>query len=375
MSSADEAVRLDLIARVASISDLLRETAAESEALRTLCPKAVDALREQGLFGIWVAEEAGGFDADVVTQIDVLVALARADMSACWTVMIGNSVISIMASGLPDDGFAEVFEGDGLPVAASSLRPTGSARRVEGGYLASGAWGFGSGIKHASFAIANCWLEGAEGEQAVGMVVPIDEVEVKDDWYVAGLCGSGSNSYAVSNVFVPDARVLGAKRRGRADRVEVRLRIPIEHAAVSLGGARRALDEIATQARTKTRLLDPNAVATQQHFQNELGRLESEWIALHAGVRESAARLEAAWESDPSAVDVEAAELRAICAYAVERSLAIGGRALRYAGAAAVIQSNVIQRIYRDLTVSAQHVMVSDVAYETFGKILVSPKA
>lgn len=375
MSSADEALRCELLDRVRSISELPSDTAAESEARRTLCAPAVDALHEQNLFGIWVPEEAGGFDADLVTQIDVLVALAHADMSAGWTAMIGNSVIGIMAAGLPDDGFAEVFEGDRLPVAVSSLRPTGTARRVEGGYVASGSWGFGSGIMHARYAIANCWLEGAEGQQPVGMVVPIADVEVKDDWRVAGLCGSGSNSYAVTDVFVPDERVIGEKRRGRADRVEVRVRIPIEHAAVSLGGARRALDEIADQARHKTRLLDPNAVATQQHFQNELGRLESEWIALRAGVRDSAARLEADWVRDPTAVEEAAAELRAVCAYAAERSLAIGGRALRYAGAGAVIQSNVIQRIYRDLMVSAQHVMVSDVAYEAFGKTRVLPKA
>jgi alkylation response protein AidB-like acyl-CoA dehydrogenase len=63
-----------------------------------------------------------------------------------------------------------------------------------------------------------------------------------------------------------------------------------------------------------------------------------------------------------------AVKLRAVCAHAVERSLAIGGQALRHAGAAAVANDNVLQRIFRDLTVSAQHAMVADQAYEDWGK-------
>ena len=369
-----DTVRADLLARAATVRDALDATAAESESLRTLCPVAVDALHDARLFGVWVAEDAGGFDADLVTQIDVLMALAQADMSACWTTMIGNSVIALMAARLPADGFGEVFVGDRLPVGVASLRPNGRALRVDGGYVASGAWGFGSGIRHASHIVANCWLEGAESPQAIPLVVPINEVDVADDWFVAGLSGSGSHSYSIDDVFVPDSRVLGDRIRGRTDRVEGISRLPIEHAAVSLGGARRALDEIARQARSKTRLLDPKAVATQQHFLIELGRLEAEWTSLAAGVRGSAARLESAWIAAPGAAAAETAELRAVCAHAVERSLAIGGQALRYAGAGAVVQTNVLQRIHRDLTVSAQHVMVSDIAYETFGATRVDPK-
>ena len=361
-----------LLARVADIFSLLDETATKSEALRTLCSEAVNALHEAGLFGLWVPSERGGYDADLVTQIDVMIAVARADMSACWTMMIGNTATAMMATGLPNEGLEEVFSQEcgpkRLPVAAGSLKPSGKARTVEGGYVASGKWGFGSGIHHASYIVANC--RDAGSERSVGLVVPIAEVQIHDDWYVAGLCGSGSSSYSVSEVFVPERRVLTKTPRSGWRKSDPGPRLPIEHASVSLGGARRALDEVTEQAASKYRLLESQSVASKQSFQTELGRLEAEWESLYAGVRRLAKEMTGISQVDPAGLMPAAAKLRAVCAHATERSLAIGGRALRQAGAGAVASRNVLQRIHRDLTVSAQHAMISDSSYEDFGKEL-----
>ena len=196
-----------LLARVADIFSLLDETATKSEALRTLCSEAVNALHEAGLFGLWVPSERGGYDADLVTQIDVMIAVARADMSACWTMMIGNTATAMMATGLPNEGLEEVFSQEcgpeRLPVAAGSLIPSGKARTVE--------------------------------------------------------------------VFVPERRVLTKTPRSGWRKSDPGPRLPIEHASVSLGGARRALDEVTEQAASKYRLLESQSVASKQSFQTELG--------------------------------------------------------------------------------------------------------
>ena len=104
-------------------------------------------------------------------------------------------------------------------------------------------------------------------------------------------------------------------------------------------------------------------VADDRAFQIELGKLEAEWTALRAGVRECAGALCDAIIAEADDVPALTAQLRSICAFATERCLEIGGRAMRAAGAGAVLETNVIQRVYRDLAVSAQHVMVSDAAY------------
>ena len=235
----------------------------------------------------------------------------------------------------------------------------------------TGQWGFGSGIRHAEWIVANCLIEEKGQTRGVSLAVPIAEVDVHDDWHVAGLRGTGSCTYAVTDVYVPESHALcAAQQRGSFFNANAGLRIPIEHAAVALGGARRALDETTRVSATKRRLWDPATVAASQAFRVELGRLEAQLATLLAGVKASAADLEGAVERDGD-VRGAAAKLKAVAALTAEQCLAIGGRALRYAGAAAIGDDGVLQRVHRDLVAAAQHVMVADSAYEAYGaKIL-----
>jgi len=359
----------ELIERARSLRPLLERTADESEALRTLCPEAVEALHEASLFGIWCPPGVGGHDADLVTQVDVMMELARADMSACWTLMIGASVTAMLATSLSDEAVNDIFSGGRLPTAAGSLRPAGRATpAADGGYRITGAWGFGSGIHHASWISANCL---AEGNVPVAAAIPIEQVEIIDDWYVSGLCGSGSSSYSVEDVYVPAQHIMGPQPpRGRGCNASMVPRLPLEHACVSLGGVRHALDELARQAIDKHRLVDKASVASKQAFQLELGRLDAEGWCLRAGVRDHAQQLCDALESTHPDAGHIAVATRAVCAWTTQQCQQLGNRALRHAGAAAVLQTNVLQRIQRDLTVSAQHVMISDAAYEDYGRQL-----
>jgi alkylation response protein AidB-like acyl-CoA dehydrogenase len=201
------------------------------------------------------------------------------------------------------------------------------------------------------------------------LAIPIAEVDIIDDWYVSGLRGSGSNSYKVEGVFVPEHRVArDPPPRGSAHNCNMLPRLPLEHASVSLGGARHALDEVTRQAVSKQRLMDQNTVASKQAFQLELGKLEAQWEVLRAGVRNAADDLCRALTDHSPKTSFLTERLRAVCALATEQSLDIGNRALRQAGAGAVLDSNVMQRIQRDLTVSAQHFMISDVSYEIYGR-------
>ena len=114
--------------------------------------------------------------------------------------------------------------------------------------------------------------------------------------------------------------------------------------------------------------MDRNTVASKQAFQVELGKLEAQWETLHAGVRNAADDLYRALDGNCPKAPHLTNRLRAVCALATEQSLDIGTRALRYAGAGAVLESSVMQRIHRDLTASAQHFMISDTSYELYGR-------
>ncbi|MYE24642.1 MAG: hypothetical protein F4Y01_11990 [Gammaproteobacteria bacterium] len=365
------ALRASVLASVEQVAPLLDRTAAESERERTLCREALDALHDAGLFGMWVPQEAGGLGADLVTQVDALVELARADMSAAWTLMIGNTVTGTMAACLPDAGFREVFGGPRMPVAAGSLRATGRATSTAtGGYRVTGTWGFGSGIHHAEWIVANCRVDGGESgtHERVSLVIPIADASIADDWRASGMRGSGSSSYSVREVDVPARRVLGERQRGDPFAAAPGARLPLEHAAVSLGGARRALDEVANLAATKRRMGASSSLANDPTFRRDLGRLEAEWSSLAAGVRAAVLELEAEPPPQPATSTANATHLHAVCAFATEKSLAIASRAIRHAGAWAGMEGQPLERIHRDLTIATQHVMVSDTAYEALGE-------
>ncbi len=319
---------------------------------------------------MWVPREAGGLAADLVTQVDALIELARADMSAAWTLMIGNTVTGTMAACLPDAGFAEVFGGPRMPVAAGALRATGKATPTEaGGYRVTGTWGFGSGIHHAEWIVANCRVDGGEsGTTApVSLAIPIADVAIADDWRASGMRGSGSSSYSVREVDVPARRLLGEHRRGDPLAAAPGPRLPFEHASVSLGGARRALDEVTMLAATRRRVGSNSPLADDASFRRDLGRLEAEWSSLTAGVRAEALQLQFQATAEPDVTTQAATHLRAVCALATEQSLAIASRAIRHAGAAAGMEGQPLERIHRDLTIATQHTMISDTAYEALG--------
>lgn len=367
--------RAELLARVAALEPLLEETAGASEATGTMVPAAVEALRDAGLFRLWSPREIGGYDISVPDQLEVLVAVARIDMSACWTLMIGNSGSAVMGTRLPDEGVAQLFGDGAWPTAASSLTPAGRARRCDGGYRVSGRWGFGSGIRHARGAMTNCMVEAPQsgGPEQVSAFVPIEQLEILDDWHVPGLRGTGSNSYVADDVFVPDGFVAVMRplkiHRGGRRASGLHLRLSIEHGAVALGGARRALDEVTTQAVAKKRLAETRTVADTQGFQVELGRLEAQFASLLAGTRATALTFETALGGPADPLADAAAAMRAVCAHATEGCQAIVNRCLRYAGAGAIMPGNPLERLQRDMTVAAQHYMMADKAYEDLARL------
>ena len=114
---------------------------------------------------------------------------------------------------MPNEAAREIFTGR-ESVAAGAFRLNGMARAVEGGYVVSGRWSLGSGIPHATWALGGCRVYDGETlrEAPNGGPVPLmaffpkAEVEVIDTWHVAGLRGTGSHDYQVSELFVPEHR-------------------------------------------------------------------------------------------------------------------------------------------------------------------------
>jgi len=63
-------------------------------------------------------------------------------------------------------------------------------------------------------------------------------------------------------------------------------------------------------------------------------------------------------------------ELRAIASYCTEVALEVVTDAFRNSGGGAIYQQNILQQCLRDMNVAAQHLMVSKIAYENLGQMM-----
>jgi hypothetical protein len=125
--------RSALLAAVERIRSEVENGVGEGEVLMTLPAATVAALAETGLFRMKLPRVLGGLEADLLTQYEVIEAMAYVDASAAWCLMIGASSIAIPGAFLPDAAVADVFHNQQVPLAASSFVPTGSATQTAGG--------------------------------------------------------------------------------------------------------------------------------------------------------------------------------------------------------------------------------------------------
>ena len=371
-----EAKRRALLDAVDRIRDTLAGGAEESEAIRTLAPASVAAIRESGLFTLKLPEILGGAEADPVTQIELIEAVSYVDPSAGWAVFIGAGSLGLSAY-LPDEAIEAMFRGGRIPTTAGAVMP-GRATRVSGGYRLNGRWSWASGIRHAEWIGAHALVERTPGGplESRYMVLPIESVEIEDNWHVAGLKGTGSCDFSVRDVFVPegftfDMAALEPLRGGPLYRIGMPGLIVNELAGFVLGVGRRAIDEIVAQAQAKQRGYGKRTrVADRGVFQRAIGESDLRLRAARAlilEVFETCWSVVVAGERPSPELQVE---MSAATVLGTDAALEAANRAFRYGGGSAIHLGNVLQRCMRDLQTAATHLMTSDVAYENRGRCL-----
>jgi alkylation response protein AidB-like acyl-CoA dehydrogenase len=369
-------LRRELLADVEAVAPTLTEHAADSEVLARLNTPSIEAVRKTRLLRFICPKERGGDEADPVTQLEIIEALAKIDGSAAWNVGILAGVSMIVAAFLPPASGEKIFA-NGVPPMAGIASPRGRAQPVDGGYRVNGTWSFGSGIHHADWVLASSVVPDEPLPEAVRLVVlPRNQVVVHDNWQVAGLRASGSCDFSIDDVFVPEGMTFrftdmlsgAAVAGGAALKVGAPALVMPFHFGIALGIARRALDEVTVQAIEKSRGRPPSLLATQAPFQFSLGKAELELAAARAL---AIAILSAAWEQaaagsvPPPAMQ---AEVRAAACYVTEVAQRVTTVAFQAMGGGALFDTNPLQRCFRDVYAAGQHFMMSQSSYRALGQ-------
>jgi indole-3-acetate monooxygenase len=351
-----------------------------AEGLRTLPGDTVSTLRELGLFWLKTPAELGGVPMGPESFSAVVEELAYIDVSTAWAAMIGAGCCGLAGGWLPDAGAREVFAtGRPLPVIAGQLVPRGTATPVAGGYRVTGRWGFSSGILHADWLIGAFGVpSGISGDaratgfgQMIVFVVPREDAEVIDTWHVAGLQGTGSLDWTVTDVFVPTMRTyqLGvAVRGGDLFRLGMPAFVSNEVPPLCIGLARRALDDMTELATKTARFPGGPTVAERAVFHKELGRAE---VRLRAARLVHGEAMAACWTAAVAGGAPSVAEQLALTSasvFAVETCAEIVSDLFRYGGGRVLALSNPMQRHLRDVLAARQHVALSEEHYEAAGR-------
>jgi alkylation response protein AidB-like acyl-CoA dehydrogenase len=201
-----------VLANVRGLGPTLRERALDAERAGRHSDQTIADLDATGAFKIGSPAEYGGDELSVREQLDVISEVSKWDGSAGWTVWVGAST-NWLPAGMGPRVIEEVYGRDwvGPRVAGSSHFPAsrGRVRHVHKGWVISGGpWTFGSDSLWAPFTNLGCIASDMDGPHLIGLQVPIEQLRFVDDWKVAGMRATGSVSMTLADdeLFVPDYR-------------------------------------------------------------------------------------------------------------------------------------------------------------------------
>jgi alkylation response protein AidB-like acyl-CoA dehydrogenase len=304
-------------------------------------------------------------------MLRVIEEVSRADGATGWCVMIGATT-GVLAASLPDSFAREIYAANPRVVTGGAAAVLGRARAVDGGHSVTGRWPFGSGCQHSDWLVGGTRMPDGSNESRL-MFFARDQVRILDTWHTGGLRGTGSHDFETSDAFVPEGRSV---RLGSQPQVSGPLYqfptfglLALGVCAVTLGIARRAIDELVALAGGKVPTGSTRSLASRAVVQRQVGEAEAALRSARAyvyGAVDAAWRIALRGESLP--LDTRA-DLRLAAANAGWSAARAVDLAYHAAGGTSVYDSSPLSRCFRDVHVATQHIMVGQPIFEVVGRV------
>jgi alkylation response protein AidB-like acyl-CoA dehydrogenase len=359
----------DWLDKVRELEPLIARHRNKSEKQRYLAVPVYEAMRELGLFKIWLPQVVGGDEADIHTALEITELLAKFDGSTAWNFMIGLQG-SVLLGYVPEQHAIEMMRDNPDATLGGSGQPGGIAKAVDGGYICSGRWGFASGSHHTRWLCANCSIQD-NGVQRVDedgnpqmrmMWFNSDDYVLHDTWHTTGLRATGSGDIAVKDVFVPEDRFINGQmtkspyQDGTIFQTRVALLLGPPFSAVAIGIAREALAAFIDLAIKKKPSRSNKVLSEYDSTAQLIGRAEAKINASHAYLHNAMcerlwpAMLEGNGDSEDIAVDVFYA-----AAFAAQNAAEAVDILVEAAGGTGIYNSSPLERCFRDVHMVSKH--------------------
>jgi alkylation response protein AidB-like acyl-CoA dehydrogenase len=346
--------------------------AEEIEQARAVPRDLAEKLRTAGVFRRYVPRSYGGDEMWPDEGLTVIEELARADASVAWVAAVGSEGPSFYAY-LPPEAYDQIFANGPDVIHSGVINATGRAVRDGNGYRFSGRWSFASGSNNADYIAIHGVLDGPEpatggtkpgGPPATRLgVVPASKVQIDDVWRVSGLKGTSSNDVVVQDLFIPEEWTgnfaeLPKVPRHPLDQRPLLARFGTEFAAVAVGIAQGALDDITDIARNKVPATSPSKLAADPVAQYMVGSLSTDLYMARTLLHQVAKDDQASVGQGP--LDNTAMVIRrARLARAASVAASVVEGCYTVSGTTGLFEACPLQRRLRDVRAVTQHYLLS----------------
>jgi alkylation response protein AidB-like acyl-CoA dehydrogenase len=256
------------------------------------------------------------------------------------------------------------------------------AHPVEGGYRISGTWRFASGSHHASWLGAHMKVAGRTRERT--MLFPKSSVRMNDIWHTIGLRGTGSDQYAVKDLFVPEAHTLQSIARNSPDkRREMGLLYSFSSlsmyaagfAGVAMGCARSTLNSFIELARDKIPRGARVTMRNNNVIQRDVAQAEARLSSAYGYLMKSLEDITEAVRARGQITLDERMQIRLAATFCIHTALEVTDILYQAAGATAIFNDNPFERPWRDVHSVSQQLQGRQLHFETVGQHLMGLEA
>ena len=364
----------NLSERVAAYADRIDQE-------RRMPSELANELADAGFFRLLLPRSLGGAELEHPVFLRIIEVFAAVDASVAWC-LNQNNVFSLSAARMQPSIAQQIWA---EPRAVVTNGPPTSAVRaapVEGGYRLTGHWNFSSGSDHATWLAALAPVmspaqppnASRDPEGPRTFLIPKAEVRFVDMWQVSGLRGTGSFSFQVDDLFVPEERTYDPNAvvttGGPLYIVPRTLLFGSGFATVALGVAAKSLETAVATVCGGGPSRGRAAPRGQQSTHRTIGEAEAILHSAQAFLRESVGSV---WDSASQCGALDPGQrirMRLASTHALRMSAQVVDMSYNLCGSGAIFASNPIQRRFQDMHVMTQHIQAHHSHYETAGQAM-----
>ena len=370
--------RDELVARARVMVPYLREQAIRAERERRIPVETFGMLRDAGFFRTLQPARFGGLEYDFITMMDIVSEVGRGCGSSAWLCGLGI-IHQWLLSLFPLEAQYDVWGSDPDSIVTGSYAPQGIAQPEDGGYrIPAGKWSFSSGVDNSKWSVIGVMFPPTEDETTPTrglLLVPSTDYALEDDWQTSALCGTGSKSILINDVFVPGHRKLTFPQAvsGNAPgtqahtnplyRVSFMAGMPCAIAAPAFGIVQGAIeDALASISRQVTRGAAAGAGNRIAEFGSVQSRMAEATASLDAArlllYRDCGEMLAAVRNGESVTVDMRIRNRRNH-AFAIRLAVQAVDALNETIGGRGLYLDNVVQRAWRDVHAISKHVALN----------------